>query len=217
MIIHGAKLINKNKYTRLSVLKNKKNQKKKLYIKIEKRQRSIRRTKRGCGLVFAPIRKRLVIHAQNGRIVFIFFVLRVAKRAYNCETAVLTLFGALCSLLFVLTVICQRAKKYAPKSWLLHAPRRLAFIYPLARFCFSFLSITFHSFLLTFSPSFLLTFSPSYLLTYLLISEIINNIYINYIICVRVHARARNAAETRHKKRAAKIAAPVVTLKNNQI
>ena len=38
-MIHGAKLINKNKYTRLSVLKNKKNQKK-IFIKIEKRQRS---------------------------------------------------------------------------------------------------------------------------------------------------------------------------------
>ena len=55
-MIHGAKLLNKNKYTRLSVLKNKKIRKK-FYIKFEKRQRSIRHQKKGCGLIFAQYGK----------------------------------------------------------------------------------------------------------------------------------------------------------------
>ena len=53
-------------------MKNKKIRKK-LYIKIEKRQRSIRRPKKGGGgLSFGKCGKRQTIHAQNGRIVFVF-------------------------------------------------------------------------------------------------------------------------------------------------
>ena len=72
-------------------MKNKKSEK---FIYKKSRNDSVVRkaVKPGCGLIFAQYRKRYTIHARHGRIVFIFCVLLVTLRAYNCETAFLRLF-----------------------------------------------------------------------------------------------------------------------------
>ena len=66
-MIHGAKLLNKNKTHKVTFAKNKKNQKKN-YIKIENWQRSIRRPKKGVWSNICPnTQKRPIIQTQDAR------------------------------------------------------------------------------------------------------------------------------------------------------
>lgn len=66
-MIHGAKLLNKKKIRKvLCAKKNKKNQKK-IFIKIEKRQRSGKLLKTGCGLSFAQTPKKTDNNTRTAR------------------------------------------------------------------------------------------------------------------------------------------------------
>lgn len=109
-------------------MKNKKNQKKfqrtiyitwlnfsekNFFTKIEKRQRSIRRPKRGCGY---NVVTRLQKHVRSGRIVFIFAVLFVETRAYNVETTFLWLFAASVRFLLACAVCCAICVKIRAKT-----------------------------------------------------------------------------------------------------
>lgn len=95
-------------------MKNKKIRKK-LYIKIEKRQRSQKGRKTGVRSNICPIQKRHTIRARNGRIVFIFFVLLYDARAYNGKTAFCGFLRAICAL-FLCAVYCITVEKYALKT-----------------------------------------------------------------------------------------------------
>ena len=218
----------------MHIEKNKKNPKK-IFIKIEKRQRSIRRQKKGCGLIFAPIRKT-ACNTSTKRTYRAYIALLFA---YNMHTMVGTaFFAAFCalrSLLFVLMVICQHVKNMRLKVGFLRAARRLAFIYVFCAFfvfrslfacfrfslyfafvccCFPFLSFAFLSFCLLFLV--LSFFALLYLHTcFLYIYNIINK-YLLFRLCVCIYARARTTKARQnkaHKKGSAKNSAPIICLK----
>ena len=83
-------------------------------------------------------------------------------------------------------------------------------------FCFPLLTYLLTYFLVFFSFPLFVDFSWFFICNIYIIIKI--NIYSIYFVCACARARARNAVKTRHKKRAAKKAAQVVTLnQSNQI
>ena len=88
---------------------------KKLYIKIEKRQRSIRRAKVGCGLSFAQ-KTEMPYDTRTIRTYRVYiFVLLYMIRVYNGETAVLPLFVRYARFYFCVCGLFAVVAKYGLK------------------------------------------------------------------------------------------------------